>query len=83
MYIASQKIRKTATGTNPNFSTFHSLLPFWAFNAVTEATDRSSALHAPPPHGLLQSFLLLGFVVWILRKLLFFWGLRIKPVDDA
>jgi hypothetical protein len=33
---------------------------------------------------LLQSFfLLLGFVVWILRKHFFWGGLPIKPVNDA
>jgi hypothetical protein len=70
MYIASQKI-KNGYWHQSKLLRFHSLLPFWAFNALTEATDRSSALHAPT-HGLPQSFLSLGFVVWILRKL-FFW----------
>jgi len=58
------------------------LLPFWAFNAVTEATDRSSALHAP----LTRFAPKLSFIRF--RRVdfcgsFFVWGLPIKPVDDA
>ncbi len=58
---------------------FASILGFQCGHGSNRPLFRSSC----PPHGLLKSFLLLGFVVWILRKLFFWGGLPIKPVDDA
>jgi len=82
MYIASQKIRKTATGTNPTFST--SILCFhFGLSMRSRKQPTALPLFMPPSHGLLQSFLLLGFVVWIFAEAFFVWGLPIKPVDDA
>jgi hypothetical protein len=55
--------------TSP-LSFFASILGVQCAHGSNRPLFRSSALHAPA-HGLLPSFLLLGFVVWILQKLLF------------